>query len=68
METKENVFSTIFNKVNSIFVKKQGTTQKNKDDNKKKTPSGYGWNPIAAKKLAKNNKTKNTRHHGNGRD
>ena len=68
METKENVFSTIFNKVNSIFVKKQGTTQKNKDDNKKKTPAGYGWNPIAGEKLAKHNKMKNTRHHGNGRD
>lgn len=65
METKENIFSTIFNKVKNIFVKKQEPIQQEK---KKKTPAGYGWNPIAAKKLAKNNKTKNTRHHGNGRD
>ena len=65
METKENVFSTIFKKVKSIFVKKQEPAQ---DEKKKKTPAGYGWNPIAGEKLAKHNKTKSTRHHGNGRD
>jgi hypothetical protein len=67
METKENVFSTIFKKVKSIFVNKQEPTQ-TQNDNKKKTPAGYGWNPIAGEKLAKHNKMKNTRHHGNGRD